>query len=75
MLVNITRLVRIDDVRMHDLAVEGDKHIEVLDFDADTWNRCRVMELGVDGRVLVQRAEGGGREFIDLTSKRSRWVL
>ena len=74
-LINVTRLVRIQEVRMSDFAIEGERVIEVLSqCDADTWTKARVIEIGADGRVLLHWQEAGVKEFIDLTSRRYRWI-
>ena len=50
--INVIRLVRIQEVRMSDFAIEGERVIEVLSqCDADTWTKARVVEIGADRRV------------------------
>jgi len=73
--INVTRLVRIQEVRMSDFAIEGERVIEVLSqLDADTWTKARVIEMGADGRVLLHWQDSGTKEFVDLTSRRYRWI-
>ena len=62
-------------MRMSDFAIEGERVIEVLSHcDADTWVKAREIEMGADGRVLLHWQDNGIKEFVDLTSRRYRWI-